>query len=226
MFLNPKPKVARLGKVAPTELVLLHLEAALEDLLGLGPANRDVHGDLLVAPDAELAHGVARLGRDRRLARQLFEDFGGSRQTVARLSDGYVCIKKTQQKWPASGRGGRERVAARTDDELFKTEITHCVCRCCLGLGLEREGCQRQGYRTMISVTIFEDVCFGPSSLSPTLVVQLLCCFGLVCLVCPWPEWLATVQLPIGNLRLLLARFIKSATLFNGRLAQLVRASC
>ena len=94
MLLNPKPKVARLGKVAPTKLVLLHLEAALEDLLGLGPANRDVHGDLLVAPDAELAHGVARLGRDRRLARQLFEDFGGSRQTVARLSDGYVCVKQ------------------------------------------------------------------------------------------------------------------------------------
>jgi len=91
MFLNPKPKVARLGKVTPTELVLLHLEAALEDLLGLGPANRDVDGDLLVTPDAELADSVARFGRDRCLARQLLEDFGGSCQTVTRLSDRYVC---------------------------------------------------------------------------------------------------------------------------------------
>lgn len=91
VLLDPKTKVARLGKVAPVELVLLHLETTLENLLGFGPANRDVRGDLLVATDAELADGVAGLGRDRCLARQLFEDFGGSRQTVTRLSDGYVC---------------------------------------------------------------------------------------------------------------------------------------
>lgn len=91
MLLNPKTKVARLGKVAPVELVLLHLETALEDLLGFGPANRDVRCNLFVTPDAELADGVAGLGRDWCLARQLFEDFGGSRQTVTRLSNGYVC---------------------------------------------------------------------------------------------------------------------------------------
>ena len=36
-FLNPKPKVAHLGKVAPMELVLLHLssDAALKDLFPL-----------------------------------------------------------------------------------------------------------------------------------------------------------------------------------------------
>jgi hypothetical protein len=91
VLLNPKTKVARLGKIAPVELVLLHLETALEDLLSFGSANRDVRGDLLVAPDAELADGVAGLGRDRCLTGQLFEDFGGSRQTVTRLSNGYVC---------------------------------------------------------------------------------------------------------------------------------------
>jgi hypothetical protein len=51
-----------------------------------------VHGNLFVTPDAELADGVARLGRDRCLAGQLLEDFGGSCQTVTRLSDGDVCV--------------------------------------------------------------------------------------------------------------------------------------
>ena len=91
VLLNPKTKVARLGKVAPMELVLLHLETALEDLLRFGPTDGDVHGDLLVAADTKLADGVARFGRHGCLARQLFEDFGGSRQTVTRLSDRYVC---------------------------------------------------------------------------------------------------------------------------------------
>lgn len=91
MLLNPKAKVARLGKVAPTKLVLLHLETALEDLLSFRPTNCDVHGDFLVTPDTECTDGVARFGRDRCLACQLFENFGGSRQTVTRLADGYVC---------------------------------------------------------------------------------------------------------------------------------------
>ena len=36
--------------------------------------------------------------------------------------------------------GGGENLAARTDDELFEAEITHCVCRGSLGLGLGSEG--------------------------------------------------------------------------------------
>jgi hypothetical protein len=58
MLLNPKTKVARLRKVAPVELVLLHLETALEDLLGFRPANRGVRGDLLVMPGSEPTDGV------------------------------------------------------------------------------------------------------------------------------------------------------------------------
>jgi hypothetical protein len=75
------------------------------------------------------------------LARQLFEDFGGSRQTVTSLSDGYVCGNSPQrERVSASVRDGRESFAAHTDDELFETEITHCVCRGSLGLGLDGEG--------------------------------------------------------------------------------------
>jgi hypothetical protein len=93
MLLNPKTKVARLGKVAPTELVLLHFKAALEDLLSFRPTDRDVDGNLFVAPDTELADGVTGLGGHWRLACELFQDFGGSRQTITRLSDRYVCGK-------------------------------------------------------------------------------------------------------------------------------------
>lgn len=58
MFRDAKAKVARLGEVALLELVLLDLEAALQDLLGLGAPHRHVHRDLLVAADAECSDGV------------------------------------------------------------------------------------------------------------------------------------------------------------------------
>jgi hypothetical protein len=98
MLLNPKTKVARLGEVAPAELVFLHLETALKNFLGFRPTNRDMDGNLFVAPDTELADSVAGLGSHWCLARELLEDFGCSRQTVTRLSDRYVC-----------GRGGQRR---------------------------------------------------------------------------------------------------------------------
>ena len=135
VLLNPKPKVARLGKVAPTEFVLLHLETALEDLLGLGPANGDVHGNLLVATDAKLADRVAGFGRDGCLTGQLLEDFGSSRQTVTRLSDRYV-YENRKQRGDVTGSGWdrKELNERRTDDELLYAEIAHCVGRGCLRL--------------------------------------------------------------------------------------------
>ena len=60
VLLDTETEVAGLGEVAAAELVLLDLEAALEDLLGLGAADGDVHGDLLVTPDTERAHSEAR----------------------------------------------------------------------------------------------------------------------------------------------------------------------
>ena len=69
MLLNTESEVAGLGKVAPTELVLLHFETAFEDLLSFWPTNGDVHGNLLVAPDTELTDGVTCLGRHGCLAR-------------------------------------------------------------------------------------------------------------------------------------------------------------
>ena len=65
MLLDPKTEVARLGEVTPTELVLLHLEASLEDFLSFWPTYCDVHCNLLVTTDTELADCVAGLGRHR-----------------------------------------------------------------------------------------------------------------------------------------------------------------
>ena len=50
-----------------------------------------MHGDPLGASDADLADGVAGLGREECLAGHLLEDFRVSGQMVARLPDGYVC---------------------------------------------------------------------------------------------------------------------------------------
>jgi hypothetical protein len=87
VLLDAEPEVAGLGEVAADELVLLHLEPTLEDLLRFRPANGNVHSDLLVTPDPECAHGVARFGRDRRLSRELFQHFRRTRQAIARLAD-------------------------------------------------------------------------------------------------------------------------------------------
>ena len=56
---NTETEVARLAEVALAELVLLDLEAALEDLFGFGTADCDVDGDLLVTADTEGSDGVA-----------------------------------------------------------------------------------------------------------------------------------------------------------------------
>lgn len=91
VLLDAKAKVARGREVALLELVLLDLEAALEDLLGLGAADRHVDGNLLVAADAKVADRVARLGRDGRLTRQLLQDLGGPREPVTTLTNRDVC---------------------------------------------------------------------------------------------------------------------------------------
>jgi hypothetical protein len=75
VFLDSKPKVARDRKVASTELVLLDFQATLEDLLGFGTADGDVHGDLFVTANTKGADGVPCFGGDGSLAGKLFKDF-------------------------------------------------------------------------------------------------------------------------------------------------------
>ena len=58
---DTETEVASLGEVALAQLVLLDLEATLENLLCLGAADGDVDSDLLVTADTECADGVAGL---------------------------------------------------------------------------------------------------------------------------------------------------------------------
>lgn len=58
---DTETEVASGGEVALAELVLLDLEATLEDLLGLSATDGDVDGDLLVTADTEGTDGVAGL---------------------------------------------------------------------------------------------------------------------------------------------------------------------
>ena len=98
VLLDTETEVAGLGEVLAAELVLLDLEAALEDLLRLRAADGDVRRDLFVAPDAERAHGVARFRGDGGLARQLLEHLGRPRQSVTGLADRDVWLKRFESK--------------------------------------------------------------------------------------------------------------------------------
>ena len=90
VLLNTEAKVAGLGEVPALELILLDLEATLEDLLGLGPTDGNMYGDLLVTTDAELADGVSCLRRDRGLTGELLQHLRRPRQTITRFTDGDV----------------------------------------------------------------------------------------------------------------------------------------
>ena len=61
MLGDTETKVTGGGEVALAELVLLDLEATLENLLSLGATDGDVDGDLLVTADTEGTDGVAGL---------------------------------------------------------------------------------------------------------------------------------------------------------------------
>ena len=92
VLLDTETEVAGLGEVLAAELVLLDLEAALKNLLGLGAADGDVYGDLLVTTDAERADGEARLGGDGCLAGELLEHLRCTGQTITGLAHGDVCM--------------------------------------------------------------------------------------------------------------------------------------
>jgi hypothetical protein len=61
VFADTESEVAGLAEVALAQLVLLDLEATLENLLGLGATDGDVDGDLFVTTDTEGSDGVAGL---------------------------------------------------------------------------------------------------------------------------------------------------------------------
>jgi hypothetical protein len=130
---DTEAEVAGLGEVLLAELVLLDLEATLEDLLGLGAADGDVDGDLLVPPDAEGSDGVAGLAVDGRLTAQLLEHLCGTGQSVTRLADRDVEDKLLDAKLPHGVGGfgvGLRIVLAGTLPVGARRRVAayHCVC--------------------------------------------------------------------------------------------------
>lgn len=110
---DAEAKVARLGEIAALQLVLLDLEATLENLLGLGTTHGDVHSDLLVTADTERTDGVAGLACTnpsaslsapiarfpisrgfhtvhRSLTAKLLQHLRGTSETVTGLADGDI----------------------------------------------------------------------------------------------------------------------------------------
>mmetsp|Transcript_7096 Transcript_7096/g.12153 ORF Transcript_7096/g.12153 Transcript_7096/m.12153 type:complete len:214 (-) Transcript_7096:33-674(-) len=83
---NAKAKVAGLREVLAQQLVLLHLEASLQQLHGLLAAHCHAARDLLIAANGEGAHGVAGLSIHGHLARQLLQHLGCLLETVTRLA--------------------------------------------------------------------------------------------------------------------------------------------
>lgn len=61
VFADTETEVTGLGEVLLSQLVLLDLEATLENLLSLGATDGDVDGDLFVTTDTEGTDGVTGL---------------------------------------------------------------------------------------------------------------------------------------------------------------------
>lgn len=59
VLLDTETEVASLREVLAPQLVLLHFQTTLQDLLSLGSADGDVDGDLLITTNTERADGVA-----------------------------------------------------------------------------------------------------------------------------------------------------------------------
>lgn len=86
MLGDTEAEVASLGEVALAQLVLLDLQATLENLLSLGSADGDVNGDLLVTTDTESSDGVAGFRVDGGLTGKLLEHLGGTGQSIEELA--------------------------------------------------------------------------------------------------------------------------------------------
>ena len=90
MLLDTEAEAAGVGEVLVQELVLLNLEALLEDLFGLLTVDGDVAGDLFVTTNGERADGVTGAGEDGLLLGELFQHTCGTGQSIARLANANV----------------------------------------------------------------------------------------------------------------------------------------
>ena len=87
MLRDTETEVTGLGEITLAQLVLLDLQSTLENLLGLGSTDGDVHGNLLVTTDTESSHGVTSLRVDGGLTGELLQYLGRTGKSVTGLSN-------------------------------------------------------------------------------------------------------------------------------------------
>jgi hypothetical protein len=97
---DTEAEVARLAEVALAQLVLLDLQATLQDLLSLRATNGNVDSDLLVTSDTEGSDSVAGLAVNRSLTAQLLQHLRGTGQTITRLANRDVQNKLLDAELP------------------------------------------------------------------------------------------------------------------------------
>merc|ERR1719191_1289844 len=83
---DSEAEAALVREVPLAELVLLHLQPPLKNLLSLLAAHGHVARDLLVAPDAEGPDRLGGLREHRLLLCQLLKHLRGTRETIAALA--------------------------------------------------------------------------------------------------------------------------------------------
>jgi hypothetical protein len=87
VLVDTETEVTSLREVLGLELVLLDLEASLENLLSLGASDGHVDGNLFVSSDRERSDGVSGLGVDGGLTGKLLEHLGGSGKSITGLTN-------------------------------------------------------------------------------------------------------------------------------------------
>lgn len=90
VFLDTETEVTGGREVSVSQLVLLNLQTSFQDFLSLWTSDGNVNGNLFVSSDTEGSDGVSSLGLDWSLTGQLFQNLGGSGQSVTGFTDGDV----------------------------------------------------------------------------------------------------------------------------------------
>merc|ERR1719384_1665007 len=86
VLLDTEAEVSVLGEVLSPQLVLLHLQATLENLLSLGAPDSAVDGDLLVPSDTKTTDSVSGFAEHRGLPCQRLKHLARPGQPVSGLS--------------------------------------------------------------------------------------------------------------------------------------------
>merc|ERR1719462_842087 len=87
VLLDAEAKVAVVGEVLLPQLVLLNLEAPLQNLLSLGAPDGAVNRNLLVPPDTKATDGVASLREHRGLTSQRLQHLASPGEPITRLAN-------------------------------------------------------------------------------------------------------------------------------------------